>query len=579
MPIKKYEYKPPGGPQPGSVSPEAQGWEALANTLNSWSDMFYQQAGDIAKQEGARAGLNDSYLDNPELEDWGTIYGQAYNTQLLKGYADKTETNLKTKLEQLAAEYPSDPQTFQEQANEYYKGLAEGVNNPAFTQIIKQKFDDKMAITLPPIYKSFKDIEFAKAVLSTEELWEKDKTDLTKLTQLSIKNLFTEEFSEQGNKNFGFGLEKIRGQFIDIENKAREIMSMPKGWSNERANKEINDLIVDFAYSALEEELRQQTLDGNGTATFQEMSRDIVSYIRSKDYLNELLTDDLLEGLSPDVKDIVIGQLKKYWSNDNAATEALYKQEQRALEAQQDSNFMDTFLKVAGRDKNVTLDSITKEITAEPGKYNEDDAKFLINALTEGKYDTDDKQSLLDLNLYLMTSTESQADKQKTIMEYHTDKRISTDSAIKLIDNLRKGTQTDVTKNPNFQRAVSMLKPAFQRDYGDLGAFAKGIDKQYMEEAITELMLRTQKGEDPLTIWREVQDQFLGQVVDADPQGLVRELVEGPDGRPTARVNCKKSYDQIESAFAAHGNIRIKAAEMKNYLKYCTIEEATDVGN
>ena len=261
-----------------------------------------------------------------------------------------------------------------------------------------------MAITLPPIYKSFKDIEFAKAVLSTEELWEKDKTDLTKLTQLSIKNLFTEEFSEQGNKNFGFGLEKIRGQFIDIENKAREIMSMPKGWSNDRANKEINDLIVDFAYSALEEELRQQTQDGNGTATFQEMSRDIVSYIRSKDYLNELLTDDLLEGLSPDVKDIVIGQLKKYWSNDNAATEALYKQEQRALEAQQDSNFMDTFLKVAGRDKNVTLDSITKEITAEPGKYDEDDAKFLVNALTEGKYDKDDKQSLLDLNLYLNNS-------------------------------------------------------------------------------------------------------------------------------------------------------------------------------
>jgi hypothetical protein len=130
-PIVRQGWRPFGAvaqlvqaPAMGSTAAAAAG---LAGALNSVLEGRLRAAEERAAREGQEAGRTAGAEDPAARMDPDTVRGAAFNRGAIETGARRLETQLRTRLDELAREHQADPATLQEKAQEYIGGVTRGL--------------------------------------------------------------------------------------------------------------------------------------------------------------------------------------------------------------------------------------------------------------------------------------------------------------------------------------------------------------------------------------------------------------------------------------------------------------------
>jgi hypothetical protein len=228
------------------------------------------------------------------------------------------------------------------------------------------------------------------------------------------------------------------------------------------------------------------------------------------------------------------------------------------------------------KDKTITIDYLTKN----KDMFSESGYETLLGAVTTSKYDFDDDASVNELTMYLMTTTETQQQQIDTVKAYIEEGRVSYKTATPLLKSALEDTMIDVTRSNDYQLAVSLLKPHFQKQVGAYGAFAQGEHLVWMTRAIAELQDRTRaEGVNPRDIVDEIVTKYLGIREDqaaVSRRYLMREFRIGTTKDP--KLDCVPAINYVRARYNIHKNAITFAKDLKSVKKYGCDIQSNDKG-
>jgi hypothetical protein len=139
-------------------SGSARALENFARDMFSLSNGFQDQLDEQAQAESTVQGAIDGAAGVPQLQDYGTIRGRAYNKAAVETFVTTMETNSIFKVAQLQQEFGSDPVKLQAALEAYGTGVSAEVSKlyapagPAFQQ--------RLAVRALPAIEQAKDLRY-----------------------------------------------------------------------------------------------------------------------------------------------------------------------------------------------------------------------------------------------------------------------------------------------------------------------------------------------------------------------------------------------------------------------------------
>lgn len=139
-------------------SGSARALEAFARDMFQVSDGFQDQLDQQAEAEGAVSGAMAGMQGEPELQDYGTIRGRAFNRAAIETFVTTLETQSIFKVQELTEKYGSDPARLQQELEAYGAGVSQEVGKvyaPAAAAI-----QQRLAIRAVPAVEAAKDARY-----------------------------------------------------------------------------------------------------------------------------------------------------------------------------------------------------------------------------------------------------------------------------------------------------------------------------------------------------------------------------------------------------------------------------------
>lgn len=137
----------------------AKSLQAFSNSMFSLSNQFEDQLDQQAAAEGTVAGGQAALGgEMPELADYGTIRGRAFNVAATEVFVTTLDTNSILKVQELSSKYPADPAALERDLGAYTNGIVEELEktNPGAAATMRQR----MAMRSAPVVEAAKDNAF-----------------------------------------------------------------------------------------------------------------------------------------------------------------------------------------------------------------------------------------------------------------------------------------------------------------------------------------------------------------------------------------------------------------------------------
>jgi len=575
-----YKFNQPTQPVYTSGSEEA--WLSVTNAIGRFYQGYVSDEKREMKGEGKVAGIAAATGDNKQqlkMLDAGTIYGSAYNDAAIKAYGAAIEIDVQDSINQYAVDNSESYDGFNTAVQTYADEFSSGIPDPTFKALALQKIKEVQGTYGRDIYKQQKEKNHLINLAQQSKQFDTSIDVAANKGAESVQKYFS-GYQQNANTPFDemqldpdgsialkdfedtFGKE-FQQQFSRIDALLNSMQSVPGNHFKDGDLKGKRDEAVLEIYSAVfMEEYKQAVSDGKALSFKEKFREDAVSYIKSQPHLNAMFSDDILKNYAmtttgtkadPAMSELIYERMDTYWKSQEEVQKHLSDAAELELETAQTDKFVEVLNGLASQDGKTTIASIVAEQQANPRAYATDDYKFLINAITSGKYEKDDEESVSELEFYLMTTTDTRDQKIDEIKEYSSQGRISWKTVARLGKVVIEDTFGDVTKSADYQNAVQALKPHFERKATAFGQVASQQDKVWMTKAIIELTERVEKGEIATDIYEEIAVKYVGLYDDNTPVG--KELAQFYVGKGKDRkIDCAAAKKFVDNRFLKHKN-------------------------
>jgi len=567
-----------------------QVWQQLSNTIDAFYKQSVQKKSALRKSEGSIAGLAASKGDEKlklQMKSAGTIYGAAWNDAAIKAYGASIETDVANDINEYAVLNSENSQGFSSLVDKYKTEMLSGITDPTFNAIAANKIDEVAGLHEREIYKvenekknliniykiqdaHANNVETATAIVkqSVEKYYDGYKPFIGLEVQFGGKTI------EEYQKGYG---EQVQNQFATITSDLSKMMSVPgKHFSEGSVLKAKQDASTKIYTSIFLAEYNQAVESGEGLKMKEAFMKDPIAFINSKPHLSALLPKEILDeyGISTvgdgNMRDEIYATLDSEWKREQDVIEYNDKKEEEELADEQDDNMIDALTSLVQKEGTINIDYLTKN----KDKYSNDDYETLLGAVTTSKYDYDDDAAVSELTMYLMTTDDGRKEQIATVNKYIKDGDVSYKTAIPLLKNALEDTMFDITRSNDYQLALSLLKPHFQKQIGAYGAFAQGEHLVWMTKAIAELQDRAKLGENPRDIVDEITTKFLGIREDqaaVSNRHLMREFRIGTG--KDAKLDCEPAMNYVRARYNIHKNAITFAKDLASVKRYgCNIQ-------
>lgn len=590
---ERQTYKLTKAVQPVQIPGTGDIWKQVSSTIGTFYDQYVAGETDLLKSQGAQAGLLAATGEEKkkiQMLNAGTVYGEAFNNAAIKAYGASIELDVQDFISVTAADHPEDRTTFNSLVQKYSDDFVSGIPNPTFKAIALQKIKEVTGPYEREIYKKQKEKDFLKSIVKIDKKftasvdtaaiagseavtkWHDGYKPLIGF-ETQFGGTTIEEYADSFGKDMFQHFQKIDADLTDM-------LSVPGNHFDDGAIKSRKENAILEVYQAVfMAEYKQAQKEGKGLDFKEKFITDPIGYIKSQPHLNVLFNDVILEEYpmtitgtaeNPSMSQLIYKAMNDKWDNDQAVIEFKEAQEEEELEIDQTNNFISSLTSLANKEGTVNVASLTEEHKKDSNTYNKDDYQFLLTAASGNKYDTDDEESVSELEFYLMTTTDTRDQKIKEIKEYSKQKRISWKTVARLGKVVIEDTFGDVTKSADYQNAVNALKPYFQRTKTQYGQEATGQDKIWMNKAIIKLTERVEKGEIATEIYEEIASEYVGLFEDNTPVG--KELAQFYVGTGKDRkLDCSAAKTFVDNRFLKHKNPKTYALDLQQLnVRQCT---------
>lgn len=192
----------------------ARNLQSFAERMQTASRQFSQQADAEAEASAQDQGALDGAAGQPEIQDYGTIRGRAYNQAATTAFVTNLETKTLMKLSELEGQYVNDPKGLASAIDDYRKGTVDELNkvHPAAAGLFDQSIRTKSSSAIERVkdnqFKVVKDRAEASLIMNKMAI----EADL----KTSANDLFSE--NPKLSANASNNIQQLRGQVLSIYN-------------------------------------------------------------------------------------------------------------------------------------------------------------------------------------------------------------------------------------------------------------------------------------------------------------------------------------------------------------------------
>ena len=577
----------------------ASSWEGLQRVINQFYDKAVRTEQAESKQAGQIAGIAAATGDGKQqikMLDAGTIYGAAYNDAAIKAYAAAIEIDVQDSINEYAVDNSENFDAYESAVDNYSKEFTSGIPNETFKAIAQQKIKEVKGSHGREIYAQQKEKNHLINLAKQNKQFNKSIDSAAVIGAEAVKKYYTgyqhnantpfdvlalDPNGEIALKEFADGHAKeFQQQFLRIDTLLSSLQGVPGGHfgPDDLSNKR-DEAILEIYSAVFMEEYKQAVINGNPVEFKAKFREDAIGYIKSQPHLDAMFSDDILnnyamtttEGTKKGMSSVIFDRMDSYWKSQEAVKKFLSDRVEEELKTDQTNNFVDALNDLATGGKTSIADIVAQQ-TANPNLYATDDYKFLVNAITSGKYNVDDEEAVSELEFYLMTTTDKRDQKIEEIREFSSQGRISWKTVARLGKVVIEDTFGDITKSSDYQNAVNALKPHFQRTKTQYGQEATGQDKIWMNKAIIEMTARVEGGEVATDIYEEIAEKYVGLFKDNTPVG--KELKQFYVGKGKDRkLDCVAAKKFVDARFKKHKNTLTYSQDLGQLnTRQCTYE-------